>query len=115
MEHAVFQADYRQRFAGDLLPVLPAAVIEQGQLDVPKSRRSGKQVELLEHESDLPVAYLRELVIVQPRDLDSIQAVRPAGRLIQAADQVHEGGLAGTGGTHDGNELAGLDGQGDVP
>jgi hypothetical protein len=41
------------------------------------------------------------------------EAIAAAGRPVEAADQVHEGGLARTGGTHHGDEIARLDVQGD--
>ena len=42
--------------------------IDQRQLDVLERARARQQIELLEHETDLPVADLGELVVVKPLD-----------------------------------------------
>src|SRR5690606_123664 len=56
------------------------------------------QVEALEHESDLAVAHVRQLDLAQLRGVASVEQVAAAGRRVQAADDVHQRGLAGTGG-----------------
>ena len=42
-------------------------------------------------------------------DADSVQFVTPGCRLVEATENVHEGGFAGSGRPHDGNEIAALD------
>src|SRR5215510_6729911 len=49
------------------------------------------------------------------RDVDAVEDVGSVGWSIQASNQVHEGRLAGTGRTHDGDKLARRDLQIDVP
>ena len=47
-------------------------------------------------------------------DVDAVQHVLARRGLVQHADNVHQRGLTGTGLAHDGNELAGVDGQVDT-
>ena len=69
------------------------ARVEQRQLDVLERGRARQQVEALEHEADLLVADMRQLRV------SSAATSRPSsryalGRLIEAAEQVHERRLA---------------------
>src|SRR5690606_26662994 len=57
---------------------------------------------------------LRQFLLVQGRDVDPVALVGTAGGRVQAADQVHQGGLAGARWPHDGDELAALDTQVDA-
>src|SRR5690606_28165486 len=70
-----------------------------------------QQVEALEHEAELPVADVGELVLAQPVDALAVQHVGAGGRPVQAADDVHHRGLAGAGRAHDRDHLARLDEQ----
>ena len=97
-----------------LPPLSDASRVDQGHLHVVESARAGYQVEGLEDEPDLAVADRGQLVVVQRRDVDSVEDVAPAAGNVKAADQVHERGLARSRGAHDGDELALLDPQADA-
>ncbi len=88
---------------------LASAVVEERQFDVVERGRAREQVEALEHETNLPVPDRRELVFGHPRHILAVQEVLAAGRPIQAAEDVHERGLAGAGRTRHGDELTLLD------
>ena len=110
---ALAEADRRERVHRPLVPFgrlhLAAAVVEQRQLDVVERRRARQQVEALEHEADLPVPDQRQLVLRHPRDVLAVEEVLAAGRPIEAAEDVHQRGLAGPRRAGDGHELARLD------
>src|SRR5690606_2973437 len=80
-------------------------------LDVLQRTGARQQVEALEDEAELPVADVGELVLAQSVDPLAVQDVRPRGRPVQAADDVHHRGLAGAGRAHDRDHLARLDEQ----
>src|SRR5690606_37523538 len=54
-----------------------------------------QQIEALEDETDLLVAHVRELTLVQACDVAAVQQVAAGRRRIEAADDVHHGRLAG--------------------
>src|SRR3546814_6174701 len=64
------------------------------------------QVEALEDEADLLVAQLAALVVRQALDVFAVEGELAAGEGLQQPGDVEEGGLAGTGRTGDGDELA---------
>ena len=68
----------------------------------------------LEHEADLLVSESRTLGRGEAGDLLPLERVAAARRLVEKAEDVHERGLAGTGRSGDGHELAARDGQRDV-
>src|SRR5438105_1976035 len=90
------------------------SAVEERQLDVLERARPGEQVEHLEHEADLRVAHVGQLVAREARDVLAVEPVAAGRRAIEAAEQVHEGGLAGARRAHDGHEFAGLDRHGDA-
>ncbi len=55
------------------------------------------------------------LVVAQARNFDAVQPIRAARRLVQAADHVHKRRLAGPGRPHDGDKLAALNAEADMP
>ena len=61
----------------------------------------GKEMELLEHESQGLVAQVRKLIIIQLLNGNSIEPVAATGRSIQAAKDVHRRALAGAARPHD--------------
>src|SRR5262249_14255679 len=73
-----------------------------------------EQVEALEHEPERLVANLGQLVATHARDFLACQDVVTAGRPVEAADDVHHGGLARAGRAHDGAEIALFDGHRDA-
>jgi hypothetical protein len=88
-----------------------AAVVQQRQQHVFGRGQPGQQVVRLEDEADLAVPHAGQLVLAQPADVLPIQHVRAAGRAVQAAQDVHQRGLARAGGSHDGEEFTLFDGQ----
>jgi hypothetical protein len=80
--------------------------VDHRQLDVPASVRPRQQVELLKHEADLAIAQRRQPVGIQGLDRGPGQPVGAHGRPVEAADEVHEGGLARARRAHDGDEVA---------
>src|SRR5919201_5892774 len=88
--------------------------VEQRQLDVLERTRPREQVEHLEHEADLGVAHAGQLIARQSRHVLAVEPVTAAGRTIETAEQVHEGRLARARRSHDRDELARLDRDGDA-
>jgi hypothetical protein len=81
------------------------SVVDEGELNVMQSGGAGEQVEGLEDETDLLVADAGELVVVELGDVVAVEPVAALGGAVEAADEVHERGFAGAGGTHDGDVL----------
>src|SRR5579875_3639131 len=113
MVGAVAEAHHGQ---GRLRPFEPLGLGQAGVLQrqrhVGQRPRPRNQVERLEHEADVAVAQVREVVLVEAADVDTIDPVAPAGRHVQAAEDVHQRALAAAGRTHDRHVLAVLDLQG---
>src|SRR3990172_11976939 len=107
----VFQPYHLQGLQGPLPPFRSAGV-EQGKLHLLQGRHSRQQVEALEDEADLAVAYLCQLVVAQPAGFECVQHVATFGGLVQAPQDVHQGGLARARGPHYGYHLAGFHVQG---
>ena len=107
---AIGEPDGGQPLAG-----APAALarrqarVEQGQLDVFQRAGARQEIEHLEHEPDLRVPHAGQLVAPEAGDVTAVEPVAAGGRGVEAAEQVHERRLAGAGGPHDGDELAGID------
>ena len=104
--HSIGQADALQGFGGALRADASAhAAVKQGELDVVQGGGAGQQVEGLEDEADLTVADVRQLAGVHVGDVGAGEAVGARCRRVEAADDVHQGGLAGSGRSHDGQIL----------
>src|SRR5258708_27328936 len=89
-----------------------AGAIEQRKLDVFDGAGAGKQIELLKNEADLLVANLGKLVAAQGADIHAVQVVGAGSGLVETAQDIHHGGFARAGGSHDGDEASPLDFQG---
>ena len=76
-----------------------------------QGRDQGKE---LENETDVAAAHIGALVAVETGDILAVDQYRPAGGLVEAADQLQQGGFAGTGGTDQGGKFAAFDGQVDA-
>ncbi len=85
------------------------AGVDRGDLDVLLCGGRGDQVVALEHEAEGLAPQLRKLVAVQARHVAPHEAIGAAARAVQAAEDVHQRGLARARGAHDGDELAGVD------
>ena len=72
-----------------------ALVIEKRQLGIFERRGAGQQVEPLKYKADLLVANHGQLVARQLGHVGAVQEVLAAGRVIEAAENVHEGRFAG--------------------
>ena len=73
-----------------------------------------KQVEALEYEAEALTTNAGKVRLPQRRDVDAFQQVMAAGRLVEAAENVHQRRFARAGRAHYGDELAGLDGKADA-
>ena len=80
--------------------------VHHGQFRVFQRGGTGEQVEALEYEADLLVADVGELVAVELGDVDPVEQVATARRTVEAAEQVHERGLAGAARAHERHEFA---------
>jgi len=74
--------------------------VGERQLDVGQRRRARDQLERLEDEPDLAVAHHRQLVLVEAAGVHPVEQVATAGGGVEAADDVHQRGLAAATGTH---------------
>ena len=110
MVHPVAQPDGGERLLGHDSALVAADLrVDQRQLDVLQRRGAREEIERLKHEADLLVAHRGQLVIVHRLDRRAVEDVLPGGGAVEAADDVHERRLAGTGGSHDGHVLAVID------
>jgi hypothetical protein len=101
------QADLGQRGAGGGVALRGAlAAVEQRQLDVLLRRGARQQVEALEDEAQVAPPQPGALVARQALHLDTLEGVAARRRHVQAAEQVHHGGLARAARAHHGDELA---------
>ena len=71
---------------------------KQNIIRFPLSRRErrqlGQQVEALEHEAQLLVPHLRQLLVVAGGHVPPAQQIAAAGGHVQTPDQIHQRGLA---------------------
>src|SRR5690349_4318268 len=88
--------------------------IGQRQLDILQRGMGREQVEALEDETQLAVPNPRPLRLRQPSDLLTTQQVLSTAGGIEAAEDVHEGGLAGTRRPHHGDIVASINPQADA-
>ena len=110
MVGAIPQSDQVEHLVCALVPVRglhrAAAAVEQRQLDVVQRRGPQQQIEALEDESNLLVPDRRERVLRHARHVLAVEKIVPRRRLVEAADDVHERGLAGTRRSGDREEFA---------
>ena len=95
-------------------PCIAAIAVEQRQLHVGQRGEPGQQVVGLENEPDLAVTNLGQVVVAQLAHVLILQHVSSGSRHVQASDDAHKRGLAGTGWAHDGCHFALLDGEADA-
>ncbi len=82
------------------------AAIEQRQFDILQRRGARQQVEALKDEAQVVAAQQGALVAVEAFDMDAAKQVVAGSRRVEAAEDVHRGGFAGTARPHDGDEFA---------
>ena len=100
--------DSRPTSVSDLLGAFEAlrggrAVIDERQFHVVQRGGAGQKIEGLEDEADFLVADARQLIVVKIADELAVEPVAALRRRIEAADEVHQRGLARAGGAHDGD------------
>ena len=88
--------------------------VDQGHLHVAHQVQFGQKVVLLEHKAQHLVADGGKLVAAHLAHIPAFQLIGAGGGHVQAADDVHAGGLARARLAHDGHELAGFDPHGDM-
>ena len=91
-----------------------AAGKRAGQGDVLGRGQRRHQVERLEDEADPVAAELRELAVVELRDVGVADQHGAGGEVVEAGDAVHQRRLARAGRAHDGGEAAGAELDGDA-
>ena len=85
--------------------------IGHGQLHILKGRCPGYQVKGLEYKPDFPVSDIGELVRPHVRHVNAVQVIVAQGGPVQAPKYIHQGGLSGTGVSHNGHKLSSFDGK----
>ena len=102
MISSVSKADGLQIVIGALLAFFASdTCIDQGQGHIVQGADAGEQVEVLEHEAYFFVARDGQRIVVQGGNFLAVQLVGAGGGAIQAAKNVHQGGFAGTGWSHE--------------
>jgi len=91
---------------GEPLLLGPLAGDCEREEDVFACAEHGQEIEELKHEADVLAAQLREMRVVEARDVAPGNFHGAAGGLVEAGEDVHERRLARPGGPHDGDELA---------
>src|SRR5690606_35156985 len=88
--------------------------VDCGNLHVLHGVGTGNQVVALEHEAERLAAQAGQLVAVQLADLAAGEQVLAAAGPVQAAEDVHQGALAGAGAADDGDEFTPVDFERDI-
>ena len=102
---AVLEAGRRQELL-EPLALGPRACDRERQGDVLLRRQHREQVEELEDEADVATPELREVVVLERRDVDAVDLDRAARRLVETGEDVHERRLARPGRAHDRCQVA---------
>jgi hypothetical protein len=87
----------------------PQPPVPQRDVHVVEDVQIGDQVERLKDEPDLRVADPAHLDVAQAAHVNAVQVIPALLEGIQEPRDVQEGGLAGSRGSHDGDELAAVD------
>ena len=106
---AAGQPHHRKQGLGALRPVGGPSGVKQRQLHIFQRRGAGEQVEALEDEPDSAAADCGQLLIIERSDVHALQQIAARGGPVQAAQNVHQRGFAGSRSPHNGHELAALD------
>ena len=107
MLRAVAKPHQIQRFAGSLLSLfLRDLGAKRGQLDIFLCGGPRKQVESLKDKTNLAIPDDSQFFLAELRHLNTLQQISSAGRLIQAAHNIHEGRLPTAARSHDRGELS---------
>ena len=87
------------------------AGIDRGDLHIAGSRQLRQQMIALKDEAEMLAAQSCQIVGGNGRGLTAVDQVAARARPVEAAEDVHQRGFAGARCAHDGDHLAGLDGQ----
>src|SRR5690349_1524686 len=103
---ALGQPDQRQRLMRAPLALRPRRLGQpQRHLDILTRRQRWHEVRRLEDEAQLAAAHLGALALVEVGEIAAEERDLPAGGVVQAGDQVEQGGLAGAGAAANGDDL----------
>jgi hypothetical protein len=102
------QSHFLQHYVG-LQQTLGAryATIDKRQRDVVFKIGARQQIESLKHKTDYLIAQAGQFIAALVLNIASIQKIVAAAGHIEAAKDIHKGGFAGTGRSHDRDKLAG--------
>ena len=103
---AIAETDLLERAERALSSRVAISSVDERQLDVLDRVETREQIEGLEDEAEMLVAKTGELVVGELADVLAGQEIRATVRDVEAAKDVHQGRLAGAGGTHHREELA---------
>jgi hypothetical protein len=107
---SVRQPDHLQGVFCQLFGILGIIVaVDQRQEHVLQSARPLQQVKLLEHETDLVISRVGQFVVVQVNHVHLVQPIVSRRRLVEAAEDIHQGRFARSRSAHDGDILTGVD------
>ena len=83
------QSDLVQKFLGALQALMGADVVrEHRDCDVLLGGESRDEIEVLEDETDLLCADLRQLPVAEPAEVATLEADLAAGRAVEGAEQL---------------------------
>ena len=102
------------KVGGQLLEEGTGLLQQKRVLDILPSSEDGNQIECLKHEAGPVAAQCGHLDGAQVAGIDTVDQNPPGGGPVDAAHDVHQGGLAASRGTPDGHELAGVDVEADA-
>ena len=111
--YVILESDLNENLF-DLLPPLERSLIslhEQGEFDILISGEDRDQVEGLENETDVPAAGVGQFVAAPGAGILVVEEKGSRRRLVQAADDVQDGGLARSRRPGDGKEFSLLHGE----
>ena len=101
------QAERAEQLLGARIPLCGRhARIDRRHFDILQRGRGSNQVVALENEAERLAPQPRQLVALEAGHVLAHEAVDAGGWPVEAAEDVHERGLARTGSTHDRKELA---------
>jgi hypothetical protein len=87
------------------------ALVHQREFDVFDDGVLREQVVGLEDEPEVAGAHFGKFVVSHRGDVLIFQEIMAAGGSVEAAEDVHQGRFAGTGGPHEGDEIAFVEGE----
>ena len=106
MLRPVLEAEAVQIFHSELMALVAAhSLVEERELDVLDGRLETDEIEGLEDKAYHPVAVVGGLALAQVLDELAVQPIFTGIIVVQDTEDIEQGGLAGAGSAHNGNEL----------